>query len=151
MGAVEWTPESLLPHKGPMVLLDDVLEVSETLARAALRIGEDSPFYRPGLGVPVWAGTEYMAQAVGLTAGFRARKAGHDVTIGFLLGTRRFTAHVPAFRLGTRLTVSASEVWQDGQMAVFDCRIEHEKVLAEAQLNVFQPQDAAAFLKGKGL
>jgi predicted hotdog family 3-hydroxylacyl-ACP dehydratase len=134
-----------------MVLLDSVIEVEATFARATVRIGEDTVFFRPGVGVPALVGIEYMAQTVGLTAGFRAQSEGRKVGIGLLLGSRRFSSSVAAYPLGAELSISAREVWHDGQMAVFDCTIEEEKLLAQAQLNVFQPADPGAFLRGKGI
>lgn len=139
----------LVPHKSTMLLLGEALAADETGARAALRVAEDSLLYDPALGgIPAWAGLEYMAQTVALYAGAQARKAGQAPAVGFLLGTRRFEAHVPCYKLAARIEIEVRQEFRDDQMAVFDCWIrEAEALLAEARLSVFQPHDAAAFLE----
>ena len=145
-----WTAEELLPHSGRMVLIDDAIDAGDDWVRAGVRIAEDSLFYQPGKGVPSWIGIEYMAQTIALFSGVQAKRAGQDVRVGFLLGTRKYQAAQDYFRLGSYLEVFASEEWNDGQMAIFDCHIENEGRLATARLNVFQPRDLAAYLEGGG-
>lgn len=149
MTAGLWPVHELLPHGDPMILIDEVVETGDDWASAAIRIGEDSLFYRHGKGVPVWAGIEYMAQTSALFAGIKARREDEPVRVGLLLGTRDFQGHVAYFRLGVRLIVQARQIWSDGTMGVFDCRIDAEGLcLAEAKLNCYQPTDFDAFLAG---
>jgi predicted hotdog family 3-hydroxylacyl-ACP dehydratase len=132
----------LLPHGPSMVLLDAVVEDTGDSLTAALTIGPDSPFGVAGEGVPAHVGIEYMAQACGAFAGLRAYRTNVPVRLGFLLGTRRYQAFVPWFRVDWRLTVTAAVVFQEGQMGVFDCRIHHAgTAVAVAQLSVYQPDD----------
>ena len=156
MMALPWKIEELVPHTATMSLLDEALSADEEDARAAVRIAEDSLLYdsKQG-GVPAWAGVEYMAQTIAMFAGAQARHAGGRPAVGFLLGTRRFIAHVPCYKLASRLEVAVTQEFRDDQMAVFDCRIScrvscqvegEENVLAEARLSVFQPDDIAEFL-----
>lgn len=142
-----WSVSELLPHSGPMVLIGEPVASGDNWAEAGVRIGEDSQFYRPGHGVPSWVGVEYMAQTIALYAGISAKKNGQDVKIGLLLGTRRYEVKTDYFHLGNLLRTRADIVWQDAQMAVFECHIDDGERLAEAQLNVFQPNDLAAFMK----
>ena len=142
--------EELLPHSAPMILIDEALDAGDGWATATVRVGEDSLFYQAGLGVPAWVGIEYMAQTTALYAGICAKQVGADIRIAFLLGTRRYQAVTNYFRLGSLLRISVHEEWQDGNMAVFDCQICHHeggRQLAEARLNVFRPEDPAAFLR----
>jgi predicted hotdog family 3-hydroxylacyl-ACP dehydratase len=132
----------LLPHKPPMILLDALLNYDDEGTTACVTITEASLFLEPD-GVPVHVGLEYMAQACGAYAGAVARDKGEPVKIGFMLGTRRYQAHVPYFRLGERLLVSVKVVYRDDQMGAFDCRIAVAgKLAAEAQLTVYQPDPA---------
>ena len=55
---------SLLPHSGPMVLLDRVIAADEESLCAEVRIRENSLFCNAD-GVGAWVGLEYMAQAIG--------------------------------------------------------------------------------------
>lgn len=146
---VKWPLRSLMPHSGPMVLIEEPFDAGEKWATASVRIGEDSMFYQPGLGVPTWVGAEYMAQTIALYAGVCAAQIGREIKIGFLLGTRHYTVELNFFRLGSDLRIAANEIWQDGQMAVYDCTIQDRTGadLAAAELNVFQPTDPIAFLE----
>ena len=102
--------ESLLPHAGPMVLIDRVIEGGLTSTRAAVRIGEDSMFYETPHGVPAYVGIEYIAQTVAAHAGIRALREDEPVRIGFLLGTRRYECTESWFRLGSNLTIEVAPV-----------------------------------------
>ena len=89
----------LLPHSGPMVLLDRLVAADDESLCAEVRIRADSLFFVDG-GVGGWVGLEYMAQAIGAFAGYRARLRGEPVRIGFLLGTRRYECNAAKLRLG---------------------------------------------------
>ncbi len=146
--ALPWSVEELLPHSGPMVLLDEALSAEEGRVTAAVRIAEDSLFYDPELGgVPAWVGIEYMAQTIAIYAGVHAKRAGEPVRVGLLLGSRRYQTETGCFPLGSRLLIHAREEWRDESMAVFDCRIETDACLAKAMLNVYQPEDIQAILE----
>jgi len=145
--SLDWPLPSLLPHSGTMVLIGDPAQSGEGWAESTVRIGEDSVFYKAGAGVPSWVGAEYMAQTIALYAGIGARQGGDKIKIGLLIGSRRYNAMTDYFTLGKLLRVRVSEVWEDEQMAVFDCSIDAEDRLAEAQLNVFRPVDPERFLR----
>jgi predicted hotdog family 3-hydroxylacyl-ACP dehydratase len=142
---------NLLPHAPPMVLLDEVLGWDMGRVLAALTIRPDSPFFISEDGVPSYVGLEYMAQTCGLYAGIEALNHDQPVRLGFLLGTRNYTASANWFRLGQRLVIEATEVYRQETMGVFGCRITHDNVeLASAQLNLYQPKNApGAFDNGK--
>jgi predicted hotdog family 3-hydroxylacyl-ACP dehydratase len=132
----------LLPHRAPMILIDEILGHDETSLTAAVDVSPRSLFLEEG-GVPSHVGLEYMAQACGAFAGLMVRERGEPVRIGFVLGTRQYRAHVPFFRCGERLVVTVSVLYQDEQMGAFDCRIEIAgRLAAEAQLSVYQPDPA---------
>lgn len=133
--------EALLAHRPPMLLLDSVVGYDEASLLATVSITESSLLLGPH-GVPGHIAIEYMAQACGAFAGAIALDSGAAVKIGFLLGTRMCRVLTPCFRIGDRLLISASLVFRDEQMAVFDCRIEIEgELAAEAQLKVYQPDN----------
>lgn len=134
--------EELLIHRPPMLLLDKVIGYSESEVVASVIISESSRFLTPE-GVPGHVAIEFMAQACGAYAGAIALDAGAPVKIGLLLGTRMCRVLVPWFRVGDQLMVSASMVFHDEQLAAFDCKIEiGDRLVADAQLKVYQPQDS---------
>ncbi len=139
--------DELVPHSGDMSWLDEVLAVNEEDIVAQALIRADSYFVRDGV-LPIWAGIEYMAQAVAAWAGYRAHTKGEQVKVGFLLGTRRYEAFRQSFRVGDTLRIEARcELMGDNGLGMFSCRILVDgELTASANLSVFEPPDEAAFL-----
>jgi len=140
---------SLVPHGGPMVLLDRVISVDEDSLLAEVRIRSDSLFCNVD-GVGAWVGIEYMAQAIGAWAGYTAQLRGEAVKLGFLLGTRRYECSRPIFVLGSVLRVHIQRVFQDENgLGSFECYIDDEEGrIATASVSVFQPPNVDDFLPG---
>ena len=140
--------QRVVPHRGTMRLVDRLVDWDEDTVAVELRVPEEGPFSHAE-GVPAWVGVEYMAQAIAAWAGCRARAEGREPSIGFLLGTRRYTAHQPAFTPGSCLRVAAhGELRGDKGLGMFACRILAGDVeLAVANVSVFEPRDAMAYLE----
>lgn len=138
-----------LPHRPPMVLLDRVIEVTETHAVCEVALQVDSPFC-DGAAVPGWVGIEYMAQTIGVLSGQRWLAKQLPVKIGFLVGTRHYQSHVPQFRVGDVLRVTADEEGSaDNGLSIMRCTVRDpaDTLLVEASLLVFLPDDLDAFLQ----
>ena len=138
-----WPPhvmDAWVPHRGAMNLLETVEHCDELGIVARVRVPSEGLFAADG-GVPAWVGIEYMAQAIAAWSGARSRQAGGSPRIGYLLGSRRYEAAVPAFAAGLVLQVFAQcELMGDNGLGMFDCRIEQDgRVLASGRLSVFEP------------
>jgi predicted hotdog family 3-hydroxylacyl-ACP dehydratase len=129
----------VLPHAGRMILIDEILDYSDSSLTARVTIKDSSLFLAADHAVPAWVGIEYMAQTIAAWAGVQAKLRGEPVKPGYLLGTRHYQANKPAFALGEILTIVANKQYHEGELAVFDCTISGEQVLVSATLNVFQP------------
>jgi predicted hotdog family 3-hydroxylacyl-ACP dehydratase len=136
---------SLVPHSGTMVLLDRVISADENSLCAEVAIHPRSLFYTDG-GVGAWVGIEFMAQAIGAYAGYRARLHGEPIKIGFLLGTRRYESRRPFFPQGSVLRIYIKRVLEsDNGLASFDCHIDDDGgEIVSASVTVFQPADDRA-------
>ena len=139
---------SLVPHAGPMLLLDRVVSADADNLLAEVRIRSDSLFCNAD-GVGVWVGIEYMAQAIAAWAGCIARSRGEPVKLGFLLGTRRYECSRPIFVIGSLLQVHVRRVFQDESgLGSFECYIDDEQGrVATATVTVFQPHNVNDFLE----
>ncbi|MDP2271767.1 MAG: hotdog family protein [Archangium sp.] len=140
---------NLVPHRGPMLLIDRLLEDTPELVRVESIVKPDQLFLTPE-GLPAWVGIELMAQTVASWAGLRALEKHEPVKLGFLLGTRRYECARPFFPVGSRLEIEAREemVGENG-LAVFACRLTLEReLIATAQLNAFQPPNVEEYLRG---
>lgn len=131
----------LLAHEGRMMLLDKIIKfddqsmVSEVVVRNDGLFGDDQ-------GVPALVGIEYMAQTVAAHGNMMDKLAGRPSHLGFLLGTRAYTSNVDRFSIGSVLTVTVEKIIQEQGLGVFNCKITAPGVLAEAKLNVYQPDSA---------
>lgn len=135
---------ALLPHDAPMILLDDLVAVSDTAVHCRLApTGEHFFFEQDARGIPGFVGIELMAQAVAAWDGYHAWLQGKDPAVGFLLGCRQYQADCPVFEENQVLDIYAEQVTVSQTLVVFHCRIEHSgQVLASSQLNVFVPTPA---------
>ena len=145
----------VVPHSGTMSLLDEVIAYDSQSLSAAVVLSKESLFANSS-GVPGWVGLEYMAQAIGAYSGTMARNAGKDVSVGFLVGTRKYICNRSFFPLGTTLKISIHEELQgDNGLGVFQCKItvinsdiaSNMNIEASANLSVFQPENLDDFLK----
>lgn len=156
MSTAEHRPElmpeirALVPHSGPMVLLDRALSASTDDLCAEVRIHAGSMLAND-TGVGAWVGIEYMAQAIAAHAGWLALQRDEAVKVGFLLGSRKYEAKVSQFALGEVLHVHVHRVLQaENGLGAFECRIDIAggmAAAATATVTVFQPDNVNQFLK----
>jgi predicted hotdog family 3-hydroxylacyl-ACP dehydratase len=145
MADASYTVEQALPHARPMILLDELIDWSAERLTAGVVIHPAQPFFGCD-GVPTHVAVEYMAQACGAYAGIEALKSGRMPRVGLFLGTRNFAATQPWFRDGDQLRVTATVVYREDDMGVFDCLVAEatvNNILASARLTVYQPPDGS--------
>ena len=133
----------LLPHKEPMILIDDIVDYSieERWLKTCVTIREDSLFYDKELkGIDSVVGIEYMAQSIGCYAFLRTKQ--EEPKIGFLLGTRLYNNAIKKFELGKTYYIKVMEVFV-AEIYSFECFIfnEENEEIASATINVYQDID----------
>lgn len=141
---VTWTLSDVLPQKPPMVLLDGIVAHQADSTTCAVRIDPASFFATADGSIPNWVALEFMAQAAAAHSGICERDKGNGIRLGFLLGSRRITFHVPRFGAGQQLLVSARVAWDDGELASFECQVrerESGNLLAECELSAYSPHN----------
>lgn len=140
--------EDVVPHRQDMCLLERITQWDQDTLEAELVVPESGLFVENGE-VPAWVGIEYMAQAIAAWAGCRARRAGREPNIGFLLGSRRYTSTRDVFPSGTRLRIDARcELLADNGLGMFACSLQAgDEQWAVANVSVFEPADAMAYLE----
>jgi len=133
-----------------MILIGGLKEYTNDSAVCWLDITENSAFFQPeNQGVPAYIGIEYMAQSIAAFAGANALENGEEIKVGFLLGSRKYEQSQNYFPSGSHLEVNIVELHkEDSGLGVYSCKITCEdKVVANAQVNVFLPEDTQAFVK----
>ena len=141
--------DRVVPHRPPMILIDEVVSRQAEHIVAAVTIRATDLFFQPGRGTPSRVAIEWMAQTCAAFAGSEAIDEGGAVRIGFLLGTRDFRCTQGWFTEGTRLFVRAHLEYHDNEIANFACEVAgpaEGPALATASLNVFHPQDAGSLI-----
>jgi len=130
----------ILPHKGNMILIDDVLHYSleEKSLYASVTIDENSLFYDKELnGIDGVIGIEYMAQAAGCYAYYRKKFS--EPEMGYLLGTRLYNNGLKKFEKGRTYYISVKEVYA-AEIYSFECLIYNDKKeeVSSASINLYQ-------------
>jgi predicted hotdog family 3-hydroxylacyl-ACP dehydratase len=140
----------LLPHKGRMLLLDEIIDAGPEHVTCGVTIKPDTMFCDGVNGVPSWVGLEYMAQTASTYSGIDEARAGAPATIGLLLGTRRYKTEAPHFAIGAQLRVHAELLLRDeNDLVAFSCTIaDGERVLARGDVKAYRPKDVLAVIRG---
>jgi predicted hotdog family 3-hydroxylacyl-ACP dehydratase len=126
-----------LPHRGPMLWLDEVRRVTDQQVETKAVIRRGHILERAGR-VPPLAAIELFAQtAAALMAHRLGRGGGEGRVSGALLGTRGVDVFVDGFAVGDELIVVAEETWGAGALAQFDCVLwRGSDRVAEGTINV---------------
>jgi predicted hotdog family 3-hydroxylacyl-ACP dehydratase len=128
----------LIPHRGPMMLLDSVVAHGERDITCLATIRADHPFLEEGE-VDVLVCVELVAQAVAAYAGYRDRLSGRRPELGFIVSCREASFEVPAFALGDALTVEARHVWGEAQVGSFKGTVQRNgAIVAAVELGVYR-------------
>jgi len=128
---------TILPHRPPMILIDELLEHSEYEVVCGVTVRAGEPFVADGR-VPALISIEYFAQTVAAFFGYRARDQ-PEPFMGVLLGARELDLRVDYFAVGDALRVAGRLTWTGGELAQFACELRRDdEVLARAAINVLQ-------------
>lgn len=141
--------EDVVPHDHPMILIDELLSYDNEKACCQVSIHDKSNFFNvERRSVPSYVAIEYMAQSIAAFANANEKDQGREVSIGFLVSSRKFKMLVSEFTQGMQLHVFVEQLYvESGGLSAFDCYIEYQgERVASAKINTFNPKDASAFL-----
>ena len=138
----------MLPHSDPMILVDKLISSDKGSAVIEATIKNQYPFTSGSIGT--WVGLEFMAQAAAVLAKLSNTEDTDRAKLGFLLGSRRFIAHVPEFIPGQKISISINidHAGSNGPMVNATGVIKDEagRVICDASLTLFEPKDDALYL-----
>jgi predicted hotdog family 3-hydroxylacyl-ACP dehydratase len=128
----------LVPHRPPMLLLDEVASYDGSCLACNVVLRDDSPFVEEGhVNAPI--ALEYMAQCIAAYVGIRGQARGEPVQIGYLIGAREVIFNVDSFSVGDVLRVEVSHAWGDDTLGSFACSVARgDQVVATATLSVYR-------------
>jgi predicted hotdog family 3-hydroxylacyl-ACP dehydratase len=128
----------VVPHRPPMLLLDEVVAWDSKRAECRVVLRDDSPFVEGGRVASTLA-IEYMAQCIAVFVGLEAYYRGEPIPLGYLVGAREISLPADGFRVGDVLSVEASPIWGGETLGSFQCKIDRMgEVVARGALNVYR-------------
>ena len=136
--------DDVLPHRRPMVLIDEIVSFDPDAGALTAAVTAKREWCEN------WVAIEFMAQTAAALAGKVDRAEGYEgpARPGFLLGTRRLELDIDRFVVGERYLVKAKCAFSDAETASFDCAIvQGDRTVAKASLNAYRPQDVLNFME----
>ena len=144
---ISYRVEQLVPHRGAMCLLDEIVayDAERLHARVTPRPGAT---FSTAQGVPGWVGIEYLAQAAAAFGGIEQVQRGAAPSIGLLIGARYYRCMQNHFEFGQALDVRVQIALRDSEdFAAYDCRLELAgRAIAGCTLKAYRPRDISAVL-----
>lgn len=113
---------SYMPHRPPMLLIDGIDEVTAAGIVCRATIQPDCVFATNGAVHPS-AMIEFVAQACSIFVGVTAARDGDPPRLGFLVGCREISFDVDSFFVGDELTIAATKVHGQHQIAGFTATV----------------------------
>lgn len=137
-------PADYLPHTAPMVLLENVISITDESAECEVTVSKQgvlARFLDAEYNLPGWYAIELLAQTIGVWSGWHQQQ-NHisQPEIGLLLGGRGIKCSKPVFTAGTRLRVRVRLLLKDDNIGSFEGEIlTGDTVLAGGRLITYQP------------
>ncbi|WP_421550321.1 3-hydroxy-fatty acyl-ACP dehydratase [Kluyvera intermedia] len=138
------TPGDYLPHDAPMLLLEEVISVTDDTATCRVTVSPDgvlAPFLDAQGNLPGWFALELMAQTVGVWSGWhRVAHQQKSLSLGMVLGARELVCATGMLAGGLTLSITVTLLMQDARFGSFECIIEaNGETVSSGRINTFQP------------
>ena len=145
------SPESALPHRGAMVLLEHIVDWGEDWIEARARKERLQMFRSPDGSISTVAAMELICQAAASHAGLCELAQGKPVRIGFIIGARSLDFHANAFLQAEAFHVSVRHHYKvDEETGVYAARLFAEDpsgpLIASGTITAVMPQDSRSVL-----
>lgn len=138
----------MLPHASSMLLVDRLVSSSDCSIVIEAIIKDDYPFTNGIVGS--WIGLELMAQSAAVLSRLRKSDKSVEPSLGFLLGSRSFIAHVPVFTPGQMVTIEIQldpdSLAQPTITASGIIKDDSGCAICEGTLTLLEPNDDALYL-----
>ena len=134
--------EDLLPHRGRMLLIDEILEVDHNMAVTCATVTDNWPYFN-GNGVNSLVLIEVVAQTAGINNGWvRIQKHGKDSEKkGWLVGIKQSRFFVDTLALNARIITRAENQFEfEGYRQILGTARIGSEVVGEVALQVIQTE-----------
>lgn len=131
--------EDLIPHRGRMKLVEEIVEIDDDHCVTRARVRASWPLAEGGQ-VSAIALIEVVAQTASAAAGWKYRDDGSLGGRGYLVGIKRAGWSVPSVQVGAILTTTVENPVRTKNYGVFVGRVEDESgVIAEVHVQAVRP------------
>lgn len=137
--------ERLIPHRGRMRLVDEIISVDEKTAVTASTVTETWPMVEGGAANCIVL-VELVAQTAGVCLGWKERRKNEDPDgTGWIVGVKEALFHCSEIPLGSRIITTSERVFQVERYSEIagTARVGDES-LAEVKLQVLQSASNAS-------
>jgi len=142
--------EELIPQKGPMRLIDELVRVGERSGEASVTVSDDMPFVRGNGALDEIALFEMMAQSIAALNGFKRWGGSGSSSQGYLVGARNFEILEPA-RAGDTLHVSFHKEARFGNFGILEGTVSRNgAVLARGEIKIWHEGADASQAAARG-
>ena len=141
MSRAEMSVEELLPHRGRMKLVDEIIEVDEERALTRSTVTDLWPFF-DGKTVNALVLIELVAQTAGISNSWGGIKKHGDKfeRKGWLVGIKRSRLLIDAIPLNTRIITRCENQFKlENYREILGTARINSEVVAEARLQLLQP------------
>lgn len=143
--AVDIAVESLLPHRGRMLLVGRILAADDHQVTVLSEAHDSWPLCTDGDVNPLML-IELLAQTAGVHNGLvRMQRRGRpQINRGWLVGIKKAVLHVPAVRVGTRITtISRNAFVFENLREIEGTAFIDDRIVAEAGLQLVEAESLA--------
>ncbi len=140
MEPAEIQAEDLLPHRGRMKLVDEIITVNSEMAVTRTRVTDQWPFF-DGQAVNSLVLIELVAQTAGISNSWGGKKKHGEsfVTKGWLVGIKESRFYIDTVPLDTRIITRCVNQFEYDSYRVIRGTVEIEKrIVAEVELQLVQ-------------
>ena len=145
--------KKLIPHRSPMLLIDELSAYNEAEIKGIASIKKDNPFLNSSGILDNNGLVEIMAQTIAAGNGYYSKTIGESIKTGFLVGLSEFKFFT-SVRLGDSLTVEIIQESKVGKFSIVKGKlIRGSECIASGGIKIFeiegQPEGLAPAINEK--
>ena len=130
--------KKLIPQRSPIMMVDELLEVHDDVARCSLTIREDNFFLEPDGAIAEPGVIEHIAQSASAFAGYSAIQAGAtEPPVGYIGEVKRFRLNRKPRKGETLVTTITMGPTVGGVTIITGETVSGEETIATTQMKIY--------------
>ena len=130
--------KKLIPQRSPIMMVDELLEVHDDVARCSLTIREDNFFLEPDGAIAEPGVIEHIAQSASAFAGYSAIQAGAtEPPVGYIGEVKRFRLNRRPRKAETLVTTITMGPTVNGVTIITGETVSGEETIATTQMKIY--------------